>query len=294
MDNAPIVAVLGIGGQQNGAIASAFANKGLRVRGIGRASAPPAGRIFLHDYRAVDPADHAGLAAALSGADVAVFTSPIDHRPGVRERLVDGFLAAASRAGVGRVVFNPAASIFEDRTHPVAKVLGALSDAVLAGPVPANVVEPTVYMDNLMAPWAVGGIVNDGVLAYPMPPEARVSYISHASLGAFVHAAAVTPIVGRRFKIGGPEALTGAQLAEVLSATLGRPVVYRRIPPAALAEGLNAAFGAPAGDDIAALYTTMETQPDVMRRDPSGWKELGVAPEPFAVWARRQAWPSPS
>lgn len=294
MSDIPIAAVIGVGGQQNGTIASVLAAKGLRVRGIGRSPGVPAGRGFLHEYRTADPADRARLAEALAGARIVVFTSPIDHRPGVRERLAENVVEAAARASVDRIVFNAAAPVFDDRTHPVAKVLGALSEAILEGPVPANVLQPTSYMDNLLAPWALPGIVGAGVLAYPAPAEARVSYISHGSLGAFVHAAATTPAVGRTFKIGGPEALTGGQLADALAAVIGRPVEYRRIPPPALAEGLNAAYGAPVGDDIAALYATMETQPDAMRRDPADWTILDVVPETFRTWANRQNWTTKS
>jgi NAD(P)H dehydrogenase (quinone) len=117
-----------------------------------------------------------------------------------------------------------------------------------------------------------------------------VSWISHDSLAAFVHAAATRPVSGRIFRIGGPEPLTGRAVAATLTSVLGREVRYVRIPAAALADGLNAMYGAPAGDDIAALYTTMASEPEVMRRDPTGWTELGVTPETFEAWARRQDW----
>lgn len=286
------VAVVGIGGAQNRAIAAEFLDKGLRVRGITRQPPGAAAAIAGIEYQTADPSDPAGLKEALAGVEIVVVTSPIDHRPGVRERLVENVVEAAAKSGAARLVFNAAAAVYSDRTHPVAKVLGALSDAVLAGPIPANVLQPTVYMDNLLAPWSIPSIVNDGVLAYPMPDDASVSWISHRSLGEFVHAAATKPVAGRAFEIGGPEALTGRQIAALLATAVGRTVAYRRIPLPAFADAINGAFGKPAGDDIAALYSTMEKAPDIMRRNPEGWQVLGVRPEPFEKWVRRQTWPA--
>ena len=68
------------------------------------------------------------------------------------------------------------------------------------------------------------------------------------------------PASGRTFRVGGPEPLTCRAIAATLTSVLGREVSYVRIPPAALAEGLNAVYGAPAGDHIAALYTTMAAE----------------------------------
>lgn len=284
-------AVLGIGGVQNQKIAAHLAAHGFNIRGLGRAASAPPPVASSIDYRQLDPTDIGVLTRALEGIEVVVLSAPIDHRPGVREHLVETVVAAAGRAAVGRIVFNAAAAVFDDRTHPVAKVLGPLGDSVLSGPVPAVVLQPTVYMDNLLADWALTAIVTDGVLAYPMPEEAPVSWISHDSLAAFVHAAATRPVEGEIFRIGGPEPLTGRAVAATLTSVLGREVTYVRMPTAALADGLNAVYGAPAGDDIAALYTTMAVEPDVMRRDPAGWAELHVTPETFEAWARRQHWP---
>lgn len=290
MTSSTIAAVLGVGGSQNQAIAVRMAESGFRVRGVGRSAHAPASLALDMDYRGADVENVASIEKAIAGADVVVFTSPIDHRAGVRERFVERVLLAAGRASVRRLVFNAAAAVYDDRNHPVAKVLGALSDAVLDGPAPAVVLQPTVYMDNLLAPWALPVIRDEGQLLYPMPENAPVSWISHRSLADFVCAAAVRDVAGRVFRIGGPEALTGKEIAARLSDALGRQVQYTRIAPSILAEGLNGAYGAPAGDDIAALYTTMADQPDIMRRDPNDWADLRVVPETFKTWASRQAW----
>lgn len=284
--------VTGATGAQGAAIARAFAAAGYEVAGLTRGG----GRPGPDGVRlvAVDESDDGALCVALEGADVLAFTSPIDHRQGVRERLAERLARAAEAAGVGRVVLNTAGAVPDGLDRPVATVLRAVRATVLSGAVPASVVQPTVYMDNLAAPWAVGPVAA-GVLAYPAPSAARVSWVSHATLAAAVVAAAEHPDApGRTYDIGGPEPLTGPALAERLGRVLGRAVRYEAVPLDAFAAGMNAAMGAPAGDDIADLYRHLAESPDAFARDGSALAALGVAPEPFEAWAARQSWPAPA
>jgi NAD(P)H dehydrogenase (quinone) len=279
-----------VGGAQNLAIAGRLAAAGLTVRGLSRGVRPVALPAAV-DFLAVDPTRADDLARAYAGADVVVLTVPIDHRPGAREGVVEAALTAAARAGVRRFVLNTAAPVFDDRTHPVARVLGALQDRVLGGPVPGVVLRPTVYMDNFVAPWSLPAIVNDGVFAYPASPDLPISFVSHRSLGDFVAAVATHDgATGRAFDIGGPVAITGAEVAATIGRAIGRTVGYVQIPLEGFAAGMNGAFGVPAGDDIAALYAHMEANRTVAVRDPAGWRDLAVEPETLADWAARQRW----
>lgn len=157
---------------------------------------------------------------------------------------------------------------------------------------PALTIQPTVYFDNLLQPWATEAVSQGGVLPYPMPEAAPVSWISHRSLADFVFAAATRPgLEGQVFDVGGPEAVTGLEVAALLGRRLGRPVTYVYMRPDEFAVALNAVFGPPVGDDIADLYRRMAETPDVMKRDPAGWADLGVTPESAEAWIARQAWP---
>jgi hypothetical protein len=62
----------------------------------------------------------------------------------------------------------------------------------------------------------------------------------------------------------------------------------RKIP--SRSAGLNGAFGAPAGDDIASLYAHLGAHRTAAVRDPAGWRDLGVNPESLAGWTARQRW----
>lgn len=277
--------IISITGAQQGAIARRFAAAGWSVRGTSRgAPAPSPWQVVVADLDSGD-----GLPEAMAGADVVVMTLPQDHRPGVMPKLARSVAAAAARVGVGRLVLNTAGTIDENADTPLFGDLRAARSAVQGTGVPWVILQPTVFMDNLLQPWTLPAILDDGVLAYPAPPEARIAWLSHKSLADYVIAAATQPdAVGRDLRIGGPEALTGDDLCAALAAGLGRPVLYRRIPLDAFATGLDEAFGAPAGQRIASLYARLEAEPDAMAPDPA---ELpGVVPESIAAFVRRQEW----
>jgi NAD(P)H dehydrogenase (quinone) len=278
------VLITGINGQQNTAIAKAYLASGAKVRGLSRAQASQLDEVqsFIGD-----PTSGQGMTQALENVDVVVFTSPLDYRDGIREALLDGLLTSAKAAGVKRIIFNPASSVLQS-DHKVFKVLAHLKDRVLSSSLESVVIEPTVYMDNLLAPWSLPAIVNDGVFAYPIRPDIAVSWLSHKSLAEAMLAASTAPS-GRVYRIGA-QAVTGPQIAELLSKSVGRHVMFAPIPLDDFAAGLNASFGPPTGDDIAALYRHLDSHPHVMIRDDVDAKALGIKPESFADFIDRQDW----
>jgi uncharacterized protein YbjT (DUF2867 family) len=273
--------ITGIGGQQQAAIAGAFVAAGWSV--VGTSRTPRAGVL------AADIETGAGLVEAFRGADVAVLTVPQDHRPGAMERIARTVARAAGEADLRRLVLNAAGRIERGSPLAVFAALAAAADGVLAGPVPAVVLEPTSYMDNLLAPWSLPGILA-GTFAYPAPADAPLAWLSHRSLAAAAVAAATKDVAGRSIRIGGPEALTGRRVADVLAAHLDRTIVYAAIPLADFAAGLNAAYGAPAGDRIAEFYWHLADHADAYASGAEGMAELGVKPESFADFAARQRW----
>jgi uncharacterized protein YbjT (DUF2867 family) len=144
-------------------------------------------------------------------------------------------------------------------------------------------------MDNLVAPWSLPGILA-GTLAYPASAGTRIAWLSHRSLAEAVVAAATADAAGRSIRIGGPEALSGTDLAAIIAAHLGRPVGYRQIPLEGFAAGMNAAFGAPAGDRIAELYAHLADNPETLADGAAGMAGLGVRPETFAAFVARSRW----
>lgn len=282
--------VTAVGGAQQAAAAKAFAAEGWNVRGTVRAAAKAVGS----EVFAADLETGAGLDAAFDGVDVIAFTLPQDHRPGTMTRMTAEVVDAAGRAGVTRLILNLAGTIDESTDAPLAVDLRAVRDEVRNGAVPFVLIQPTVFMDNLRAPWSLPAIVGDGVLVYPAPEDAPISWLSHQSLAQFIVAAASVPqAVGRDLHVGGPDALTGRDLASILSDRLGRSVTYRRVSLDGFAAGLNQALGAPAGDRVASLYARLDVEPDAMAVGDEARTLLQVEPETFAAFVARHNWLSP-
>jgi uncharacterized protein YbjT (DUF2867 family) len=279
----PTAVVTGIGGIQQTAIARAFRAAGWTVRGTSRSAGP--------DRVAADLQSGEGLATAFHGADVVAFTLPQDHRPGVGLRIAQAVAAAATEARAGRIVLNTAARIAERSPFELFAAMRAARDAVTQGKVQSVVLQPTAFMDNLIAPWSLPALL-DGTFANPAKADTRIAWISHRTLAEAVVAAATADVAGQTIDIGGPEDLTGPQIAGLIGARIGRPVGYAEIPLDDFAAGLNAAFGAPAGDRIAELYRDLAAHPDRLTGGSAALRRLGVTPEPFADFIARQAWSS--
>jgi NAD(P)H dehydrogenase (quinone) len=280
----PTVVLTGIAGIQQSTIAATFRSAGWSVSGTSRSAAS--------GVHAANLETGDGLAAAFKGADVVVFTLPQDHRPGVMEQMAAAITKAAGQAGVGRLILNPAGRIDATSTAALFDTLRRVRDTVVSGPTPVNIVEPTVYMDNLLAPWALPGIAA-GMLAYPMQPDTAVAWVSHRTLALAIVAASTIAETGQTFRIGGMP-VTCLHIAARLAAHLGRPVGYAPIPLAGFAAGLNAAFGAPAGDRIAELYANLEANPKAMIDGTADLARLGVAPESLDDFIARNQWVDPA
>jgi len=165
------IAIFNATGAQASAIAARVEAAGFEVRRLSRSGGP--GRVE------VDPADEADLARALDGASAAVFTVPQDYRAGVREAYAERVVRAAEEAGVRRLVVNMGGPVLEEGNDATARELRAIRTILMGRSVPAVVVQPTSFLDNLLQPWSQGAIVGQGVLAYPIAPGVRISWVSH-------------------------------------------------------------------------------------------------------------------
>ncbi|MGB3137688.1 MAG: NAD(P)H-binding protein [Nodosilinea sp.] len=279
-------------GLQGSSIAQRLSEAGYRVRGLTRNAAQ---RSQIEATGAqpivVDFTDLTSLVQAFKQAEAVVFTAPIDHRSGVREQLSAQIAEAVEKAQVNRIVFNSAADIFEDYDRPTSQVLRAMRDRLCSSNASVITLQPTVYMNNLTAPWAAPAIVNEGVFAYPIESNWLISWISHQTLADFALAAVRYETAGNHhFLIGGPEPLTADTISTILSDTLGKSIRHVPIDRSDFAAGLNQAYGAPAGDDIADFYRYLENHSQALVRDGSAATALGVTPESFLDWATRQDW----
>lgn len=250
------VLVTGASAGQGFAIAARLAASGYRVRTMSRSPDRLAPR--LPEGVTCVPGDFAEpetLVAAMEKADTLVLTLPLVFDPETFRANGLNALRAAERAGVERIVYN-ASVCAGDRPlgDTVLDTIGALIGAVLDGPVPASVVRPPLFLENLLAPWTLPDILNAGLLRYPLPADRAVNWLSQENLARFVQAVLDWDETDRVRDVANPTPLSGPDLAALLGEALARSVAYEPLDPEAFAERAGAMIGSDGGRHLADLY----------------------------------------
>ncbi|OBK51355.1 NmrA/HSCARG family protein [Mycobacterium kubicae] len=226
------ILVLGATGGQGGAVASALLARGAQVRAlVRRPDGPSVLRLSERGVEAVVGSldDRAALAAAMAGvAGVFAVTTPFEA--GIDAEVAQGraIVGAALDQQVPHLVFSSVAGAPQHTGVPHFESKAIIEAELAASGVPYTITAPTYFFDN-----ALGGIdrIYAGILDLPLTPDRPLQQLARPDLGAFVAKVldSPKPYAGQRIELAS-DAATPAQMAEVLSAVLGRPVRHERTP----------------------------------------------------------------
>jgi len=131
-------------------------------------------------------------------------------------------IEAARSAGVEHFVFH---SVLHPQTEDMPHHWGKLrvEEQLFASGLPYTILQPTAYMQNLLAYW--DQILEQGVYPVPYAVQTRLGMVD---LEDVVEAAAVVLTqaghAGATYELAGAEAMTQTELAALLGHKLGRPV----------------------------------------------------------------------
>jgi uncharacterized protein YbjT (DUF2867 family) len=269
--------------------------------GSGGSAGAGSGRLPRGVERAVgDLADQHRLAEAFAGVTHVSVTLPMVSDPAVVTSYAENIAEAAASAGVQRLVLNTAAGVPETSTDvPAFEARRAAAATLLSSGVPTVVLVPLVYLENLGSPWVAGPTVHQGVLRYPLLEDLPVAWLSHDDLAAVTVAAlSRSGIEGRTVRLGGPDVVTGADLARQIGLALGRDVEYSELDVDEFERGLSYAVGTEAAAGVASTYRWLGTADGA--RAGAGWGGdatmgrvedlLGVRLTRLLDWAREQPW----
>ena len=188
----------------------------------------------------------ATVEAALDGIDRLFLLTRQTSRQLEQEQTV---IAAAARAGVGRVVKLSVFRAEERSPLQIARQHWQAERVLQDSGLQHTVIRPVFFMQNLF------GMVRDGTVA-TAAQDGRVAMIDARDIAAAAVAALTTvPAEGRIYTLTGPEAVSFDQVADVLGRRAGRTLRHVRVPPETVFERLRAA-GAEAwfAADMAALH----------------------------------------
>ncbi|MFK4043141.1 SDR family oxidoreductase [Nonomuraea wenchangensis] len=276
------VLVFGAGGAQGGAVARRLVEEGLAVRGVSRTGAVPEG---VEPVRA-DLGDRGRLREAFAGVTHVSMVLPLEYDPGRVAAYTRNVLAEAAAAGVARLVFNPGNRLPRADTGAAAfDTRRAAARAVLDSPVPAVLLCPPIYLENLAAPWVRRGLAGERVLRYPVPASVPVAWLSHADLATATLAALTgDDLAGATLDLGG-EPMTGPELAAAFGAR------YEAVDVEVFAAGMAAALGPDVAAGVAGTYRWVAGPGrELYAASPGGAKRLGIEVTSPADWAAGQAW----
>jgi len=275
------------------------------LRAAGRAVRAVTRQTRLHpvlegiDVVAADLNDTDSVARACAGAEVVLYTAPTfaERTKSVEHIALIGHSAA--RAGARRVVYNTTSWFPTDPIGVPSMDRGvAMKRALLAAGAPVTIVQPSLFMDNLLTRWVKPYLLRDDEFAYPHAEELEVSWICLDDVARFMIAAGDREdCLGATVDIGGPEVLRPGQVAEILGRQLGRPIRYRRLSPLEFGERMYEVFASTTDVDrdtyVSDLVKHYEfknvANPFRVPMDDTSTR-FGIVPSSLAEWAARQRW----
>jgi len=217
-----VILVTGAAGKTGRAIIRALAARGAEVRAFVHREAQSA-TVTAEGARSVSVGsldDIEALTRAAAGAaaiyHLAPNVSPHEFAYGTAA------IAAAKAACVPRFVFHSV-------LHPQIEAMphhwqkGRVEEALFASNLAATILQPTAYMQNLLA--SRRSIVDDGVWRVPYRVEARLSLVDIEDVAEAASRVLLEPgHAGATYELVGTLPLSQVEVADILSHALGRPV----------------------------------------------------------------------
>jgi uncharacterized protein YbjT (DUF2867 family) len=228
------ILVTGATGQQGGAVAQALLSRGHRVKALTRKPDGDAAQRLASKGAEIVRGDLGDVAAVVGAArDVdAMYLMGNSYEAGVEAETRQGTAAAdaAKAAGIGHLIYSSVASADKKTGMPHFDSKFVVERHVAGLGIPYTISAPAAFMENVVAPWAMGALAQ-GTHALALPPKRAWQVVAVADIGTF--AASLIErresVFGKRFDIAGDE-LSGEEQAKVLSQALGRPIAYQQIP----------------------------------------------------------------
>jgi uncharacterized protein YbjT (DUF2867 family) len=297
-----LVTVFCAAGRQGTAQVRQLVAAGYEVRAVSRREDPFLGETFDNvEIVSADLEDEASMRKAMEGAAGVFYTNPLRMRSS-RVDTIARIGRCAKAENVGRVVWNTSSWI-PDRPGDAFTYANNTAgiNALWRSGAPGTVFGSVLFMDNLLTNWAFPFIVNEGRYVYPHKPTLEANWISLDDVAKFMIAALDRPdLEGAWLNIGGPERLKPPQVAEILSKSVGRKVVYDPCSPKEFGKFLCDAWGDEMSPEeramteagMEAFYTFNNESPNnpfavdmdsVLQRIPIKLETLGE-------WAARQDW----
>ena len=231
-----MIVITAASGKLGAALADAFKAKGLagQVRLAVRSPEKIADRKAEgFEVAAADYDDPASLAAAFSGAEIAVIISSAGPNEG-RIPQHHNAIEAAKAAGVTRIVYTSATNPVGTSRFDWAKAHEATEAELEASGIAYTILRDNSYFSNNDPLFA--NAKASGVLPFT-GIDAKVAYVSHADVAdSIVGAVTGSGHENKIYEIAGAEAYSAVELAALLSELTGKEIKALDVPVSAFEE----------------------------------------------------------
>jgi len=272
-DSTPLILVLGATGKTGSRVANNLTTRGLAVRTAARSGA---------DVR-FDWDEPGTYAPALDGVDRVYLLGPVMRTDFAGQVTV--FLDQAEVAGVRHITYLSAYGI--DAAPPETAMRNVELDLLGRQGFTHSILRPAWFMQNFSETFLKPV---DGAIVVPTGDGAE-AFIDAEDIAAVAAATLADPAAhaGAQYALTGPEALTLADAATIISQVTGRTIAHVDLDrdawvAGAVASGIPAEYGA-----VLRMLTETIGTGHGSRPTDDVEKATGVAPTSFADFARRPA-----
>ena len=272
-DSTPLILVLGATGKTGSRVANNLTTRGLAVRTAARSGA---------DVR-LDWDEPGTYAPALEGVDRVYLLGPVMRTDFAGQVTV--FLDQAEVAGVRHITYLSAYGI--DAAPPETAMRSVELDLLGRQGFTHSILRPAWFMQNFSETFLKPV---DGAIVVPTGDGAE-AFIDAEDIAAVAAATLADPAAhaGAQYALTGPEALTLADAATIISQVTGRTIAHVDLDrdawvAGAVASGIPAEYGA-----VLRMLTETIGTGHGSRPTDDVEKATGVAPTSFADFARRPA-----
>ncbi|MFE3450057.1 NAD(P)H-binding protein [Nonomuraea sp. NPDC059194] len=235
-----MILVIGATGTIGRPLIDLLAGANTKVRAVTRTTAPavlPATVPATVEVVIGEPSRPSTLAGHLDGV-----TALFLHPRAVSEAAAE-LVALAKKHGVRRVVALSAINIDEPLDHQPSRFRGdrnkEAEEAAVASGLEWTSLRASSFAVNALTSWS-GQIKAGDVVRGPYAGFAETPIDERDLAAVAAHALLTDDLVNQRTYLTGPQALTHAQMVEIIGRTIGRPLSYTEVPPEAAAQGLIA------------------------------------------------------
>ncbi|AZB23408.1 NAD-dependent epimerase/dehydratase family protein [Chryseobacterium bernardetii] len=196
-----------------------------------------------------------------NGVDAIAFMIPVSlPNPSDGFQYSKNVIDAAKANGVKKIVWNTSGWLETQKIgSPVDDVKLDVLDYLKNSGVDYVIIEPTIYMENMMGPFCAPFITNEKKLAYPTPEAMPIGWIASRDVSAFVVEAIYNEnLKADSFKISGLENLKGNDLAAAFSKGTGEEIVYYPQKPKEFGDILKPMVGEAGANSVAAYYEMLQ------------------------------------